>query len=201
MPFRTFAVLTIQSTTVPQPLVGSWITAGIGAPSNQPLTLTLGTASSAGNDATNIFQAGDDVLLIDPAGTRENARISSLTGNTVTLGYKHAQPTGNIVPVTELPHVSGAFGTGTFIIPALSIKGLFVAREDGATGTWQYIGNAYNMSATFRRIVKLANEASGVMPYNYSADASYFGDPISAGELWTLGLSVGDGYNVSYLLV
>ena len=50
MPFRSFGVFKLQSSTVPQPLVGSWITAGIGGPSNAPLTLTLGTAMNAGND-------------------------------------------------------------------------------------------------------------------------------------------------------
>lgn len=204
MAFRTFGVFKVQSTSVPQPLVGSWISAGISGASNAPITLTLGTALNAGNDAAQIFNAGDHALLIDPSGSNaEDVYISSVSGNTVTLGYKTGygagQPSGQGV-VTEKAHISGVFATGTFIIPNGQANNLFVACEDGNTGTWFYIGNAYNMTAVFRRIVKLAKTASGTMPFNYGATENFFGNPFAMSELWAFGTS-GDQYNVSFAIV
>ena len=203
MPFRSFGVFKLQSSTVPQPLVGSWITAGIGGPSNAPLTLTLGTAMNAGNDATQIFQAGDHALLVDPSGANaEDVYISATSGNTVTLNPKANLGTGvsGMSPVTEKTHVSGVFGTGTFIILNNQANNLFVSFEDGATGSWLYIGNAFNMTAVFRRIVKLAKVASGNMPFNYGATMNFFGNPFAMSELWVLG-TLNDLYNVSFAIV
>jgi hypothetical protein len=203
MAFRTFAVFKIQSNTVPQPMVGSWISAGIGGPSNAPITLTLGTATSAGNDATNIFKAGDHALLLDPSGANaEDVYISAVSGNTVSLGPKAQLGTGpgGLSPVTEFSHVSGAFGTGTFITPNGQANNLFVACEDGNTGTWLYIGNAFNMTATFRRIVKLAKTAAGVMPFNYGATENFFGAPFPMSELFVFG-TLNDLYNVSFAIL
>src|SRR5579864_1475270 len=134
MAFRTFAVFSIQTTNTPQPLCGSWVTAGLAGPSNAPITLTLGAATTSGNDATNIFAVGSHALLINPPGgalaaNAEDVYISAVLNNTVTLGPKASLGTGpgGMSPVTELAHVSGAFNTGSFIIPNFHANNLFVA--------------------------------------------------------------------------
>jgi hypothetical protein len=214
MAFRSFAVFTLASSTVAQPLVGSWITAGIGAPSKAPITLTLGTATvTTGSvcDATSIFGgpagqsiAGMNALIVDPAGgNAEDVLITSIGGttvNTVTLGYKKTGVGGGPGVVTENSHVSGAFGTGSFIIPNTTANNLLVTLEDGGTGNFLYIGNSYNMSATFRRIFKLPKVASLANPYYYSATENFFGNPFAMSELFVLGTS-GDQYNVSFAIV
>jgi hypothetical protein len=202
MAFRTFATFKIQGAT-PQPLVGSWVSAGLGNPVNSPIVLTLGTMTSAGNDAAQVFKAGDHALLVNVDGTNsEDVTVSAVLNNTLTLGYKTnlGTGTGGRSPVTEYVHASGVAGTGTWIIPQVQANNLFVDLEDGGTGAWLYIGNAYNMSATFRRIVKLAKTSSGAMPFNYGASESFFGNPFSSSELWTLG-TANDLYNVSFCVV
>lgn len=189
MAFRTFATMKLQSSSVAQPLVGSWITAGLTGPVAQPTVVTLGTACNAGNDATQLFYLTDEAWLInvDGSGT-ESVRISALFGNTLTIGLKNnglgaqGQGTGTINT-----HASGAFGTGTFIIPKTYVNNLLVAREDGQTGTWMYLGNAWNMTASYRRIFKLANVGSGSQPISYSASESYGGNPYDTSELWVFG--------------
>lgn len=199
MAFRTSAVLSVQSTTVAQPLLGSWITAGIGAPSNHPITLTLGTATSSGNDATNLFRPGDPVWLVNADGSgAEAVAISGVSGNTVTLGPQTTMDAiGGPNPVTRFAHASGAFGTGTFIALSWDANNVYVTYEDGATGAWLYLGNAYNMTATYRRIAKLAKVTGGTQPQSYSASMASPGNPFRVSEMWVLGTSVGDLYNVS----
>lgn len=200
MAFRTFVNFKALSTTVPQPLIGSYITAGIGAPSNVPITLTLGAVSSAGNDATNIFVKGEYAWLINPDGTGgEKAWISGVSGNTVTLGSQTQYAIGDsgLSPVTQRTHVSGAFGTGTFIALYYDFNNLFVEFEDGGTGTFLYLGNAYNMTAAYRRIAKLAKTSSGAMPSSYSVTQTSPGNPFQTSELWVLGTAANDLYNAN----
>lgn len=207
MALRSYATLHVQSTTVAQPLVGSWITAGIGAPSDVPLTLTLGTASqgSGPNDAEAIFSQGDPVWLLDP-GTLigEPAIITSVnTSNQVVLGPQNASPGGHNNPVTRLSHVSGAFGTGTWILLKQMVNNLFVQLEDGTGSTYVYIGNSPAMTATYRRVVKLAKVSSGQNPYNWSATENFGGNPFDISELWILGGANNslDGYTPSFCVV
>lgn len=197
MAFLTFSQFKIQSTTVAQPLLGSWITAGISAPSMQPITVSLGSVSNTTGigDANGIFTVGDDVMLVDPGGLNiEHARISGLGFNTVTLG---AMAVGATNPVTRKTHVSGAFGTGTFILPHKDVNNISVSFEDGATGSWLYVGNQWNMTATYRRISKLAKVASNAMPNVWTATENSPGNPFRTSELWTLGTSTNDLYNVT----
>jgi hypothetical protein len=185
MAFETAALMKLAG-AVPQPLIGSWITAGVGitTPSRQPLTLTLGNACSAGNDAAQLFGLGDPVLLIDPNGANgENCRISAVSGNTVTLGPQNDDQNW----VTRYPHVAGAFATGTFISLGIDVNNVYVQTEDGNTGAWFYIGSQYNFTAAFGRISKLAKVVAGVQPYSYSASENFFGAPFRASELWVLG--------------
>lgn len=207
MAFRTFAVFAIQTTNTPQPLCGSWVTAGLGNPSNAPITLTLGAATTSGNDATNIFAVGSHALLINPPGSAlganaEDVYIGAVSGNTVTLNPKASLGTqpGGLSPVTELAHTSGVFNTGTFIIPNFHANNMFVAREDGGTGVWMYIGNNPSMTATFRRIVKLNNVGANVMPFNYSATENFFGAPFAVSEIYVMGTAA-DQYNVSFCIL
>lgn len=200
MAFRTLPQMKLQSTTVAQPLAGSWISAGIGGPSNVPLTLTLGTASSATgyNDANAIFAAGDPVFLINPDGSGgENARIQSVSGNTVTLGCQNDSGGGFANPVTRNTHISGAYGTGTFIALAWDVNNIFVQFETVTASHLMYLGAQYNMSSTFKRIAILA--ATSAVPYaSYTATETSAGNPFRTSELWALGSNTGDIYNVSF---
>lgn len=184
MAFRTAALMKLAG-VVPQPYIGSWITAGaVTAPSKVPLSITLGTACSTGNDATQLFLPGDPVLLIDPAGTNgENCRIQSISANTVTLGPQNDDQNW----VIRNPHVAGAFGTGTFIALAIDVNNIYFQTEDGNTGNWFYLGNQFNFTAAFKRINKLAKVTALTQPYSYSASENYFGNPFRTSELWVLG--------------
>jgi hypothetical protein len=195
MAFRTFATMAAQSSTVPQPLVGSWITAGIGAASANPFIATLGVQTTVGNDATNIFKAGDRALLVDFDGTdTEDVVITAVLNNTVTIGVN--KDTG---VATRFGHASGAFGAGTFIIFHGLVNNFYLQMQDGSTGP-DYLGNAFNMTATFRRIVKMKGIASGAQPIDYSATMNFFGNPIDISELWLLG-TITDQYNVALEIV
>lgn len=192
MAFRTVALMHIQSTSVAQPLIGSFITAGLSGPVSQPVNVTLGTmvgSDSVPYDAEAIFRVGDPVWLVDPDGSDgEPARISGLPGgNQVTLGPQQGSPRGVVNPVTLNTHASGAFGTGTFILLHQMVNNIFVQLEDGTSGTWAYIGDAWNFTATYRRIAKLAKVASAAMPYNYNASETTGGNPFLTSELWILG--------------
>ena len=205
--FRTFSTFSLQSNTVPQPLCGSWITAGISTPSRSALTLTLGSATSSGNDATNIFGgsagqsiAGMNALIVDPSGANaEDVLITSVLNNTVTLGYKKTGVGGGAGVVTEYSHVSGAFGTGSFIIPNGTANNFVVVAEDGNTGNFLYIGNSYNMTATFRRIFKLPKTSTNGNPYYYFATGYAFGNSFPMSEIWVLGTS-GDLYTPFFVV-
>ena len=198
MAFRTGAVMKVQSTSVPQPFWGSWISAvvtgSLAGSNTSPVTLTLGTACNAGNDASQLFIPGDPVWLIDPTGVNgEACRISGISGNNITLGPQNDN--GNFV--TRNPHVAGAYGTGTFILLGIDVNNLFIQFEDGSTGQWLYLGNQYNFTAAFKRIVKLSKVTTNTMPFNFNATENFFGSPIRISELWALGTSVGDLYNIS----
>jgi hypothetical protein len=204
MAFRTFgSTFAVASTVIPQPLVGSWVTAGLDGPAKNPITLTLGTATSSGNDAANIFRPGDQAWLINAGGTNpEPVLISSVLNNTLILGQQNVGAVvGGINPVTIYQHASGGIGTGTFILLQMNFNNIYVTLEDGATGQWLYLGNAWNMTATSHRISKLAKVAANVMPYFYSASESSPANPFSSSELWTLGTTVADTYNVSLCVV
>ena len=198
--FRTANVFKIGATNTPQPLFGSWVTAGTGftAPSNTPLTLTLGTAQNAGNDAAQIFIPGEAAWLIDPNGANgEAVIIKSISGNTVTLGQQTlVNAAGQTGIVTANAHVTGALGTGTFIIPKQILNNFIVTFEDGGTGTFLYIGNSPAMTAILHRIFKLAKTASGVQPQYYAAGMFSPGNVFDASGLWVYG-TANDLYNVA----
>jgi hypothetical protein len=200
--------MALQSTSVAQPLVGSWITAGIGATAGVPITVTLGTATAGGGsttDANVLFTAGQEAWLIDPNGSHAESvivgSIPSGTGNTLVLAPKHCSVgDSGYAPVTQYPHVSGAFGTGTFIIPKFNVNSVFVQMADNGAGAYTYFGNSVLMTATYRCIIKLAKVATGVQPYFWSSTETSPGNAFDTSELWVLGgtgLS-GDGYIPSF---
>lgn len=202
----------VQSTTVAQPLVGSWVTAGLSNPSDSALTLTLGTASASGNDATNIFGGASyamsirQAVLVDPAGgNREVVNISAVSGNTITLGVQttHELQSGRTRdnPVTRFSHVSGAFGTGTFIIPFLEVNNILVFFEDGATGQWLYLGNSLAMTALSHSFAKIAKVASGVQPISYTMTNNSPSNSFDTDEFMVLGTTVGDTYRAAFSIV
>jgi hypothetical protein len=209
MAFRSVGLMRIRSTTIAQPLIGSWITAGIGGPTNIPTTVTLGDAAAASGftDAQLIFRTGDPVWLIDPNGKNaEPAVISSVANavtNQITLGVQQSSGAGKDNPVTINPHVSGILGTGTFILLKANVNNVYVQMEDNTGGTFSYIGDYFGMTASYRRIVKLAKVNTGVQPQSWSATESFGGNPFDSSELWILGGSgnSNDGYTPSLMLV
>lgn len=205
MAFRSFATLRLQSSTVAQPLLGSFITAGIGAPASQPITLTLGTIAASATDAEALFGAGDPVWLVNPDGTgAEPARISNvLSSNQVVLGPQNTSGGGIFNPVTLQTHVSGVFGVGTWILLKQQVNNLFVQMEDGGGGTYSYIGTSIAMTALYRRLAKLPKVSAGQNPYTWSATENFGGNPFDTSELWILGGAGNslDGYTPSYCIV
>ena len=198
--------MAVAATNTPQPMFGSWVTAvspatGFAGPSGVPLTLTLGTAAASGNDASQIFTAGEPAWLIDPNGANgEEVRIASVSGNTVTLGPKTITTSkGYTYPFTENAHAVGVIGTGSLIFPKQMVNNFLVDLEDGGTGTFLYLGNAYNMTATFRRFYKVGKVASGAQPYFFNAAEYSPGNPIDISEIWVYG-TAGDEYSVSLML-
>lgn len=206
MAFRTAAVFKIATTNQPQPLFGSWVTAvspasGFKQAAGAPLTLTLGTACNAGNDAAQIFTNGEAAWLLNPDGTNgEEVRIASVSGNTVVLGPKtNVTPGGQQNLFTEYSHTVGAIGTGSLLFPKQMVNNFLVDLEDGGAGTFLYLGNQYNMTAVFRRFYKLAKTASGIQPQFFNAAEFSPGNPIDISEVWAYGTS-GDTYNVSIMI-
>lgn len=201
----TFPRFEIMGVSAPQPLIGSFITAGIGSPVNGiPTTITLGNLSeSSGQNDTQIFTPGSWAVLIDPNGANVEEVIVQkiITGavvNQLVLGPKTSVTPGGIGnPVTENPHVSGVFGVGTWILPKLDYNSILVQPEDGNAANFLFIGNTFNFTATYKRIIKLAKVASGSQPNVWTNTCSSPGNPLISSELWILGATIGDAYTVS----
>lgn len=197
------STLAFGATNQPQPLLGSWITAGAGitAPAGAPITLTLGTASVSGNDAANIFTNGEPALLLDPNGKNmETVLIQSVLNNTVTLGRStDMSAAGGNNPVTRYAHVAGAIGTGTWIMPKQMANNFLVTFEDGGSGTFMYIGCSWAMTATAFRVFKLAKTSSGVQPQYYSSAMFTGGNPMDMSEIFVYGTAA-DAWCVSVVV-
>lgn len=200
MAYLTYATMKIQSATVAQPLVGSWVTAGAGftAPCGVPITLTLGTQSKTGNDAAQLFTPGP-AWLIDPNGANAEAVwIQKILNNTVTLGPQSLVcSAGQTSIVTAHSHVAGAFGTGTFILPKVMVNNVFFQPLDGDTGPL-YLGNQYNFTADFRCIVEVAAVAASTQPIAYNSSESSPGNPFDTSELWVRSAAANDYYRVCF---
>lgn len=191
MGFRVTPLLKLVSTSVNQPAFGSWVTAGLGllAPSDVPIVLTLGTAAVAGNDADQMFIAGEEAWLVDPNGTHgEAVKIRSVLNNTVTLGPQtNVTPGGRSNPVTLNAHPVGAVGTGAYLIPKQMSNNILVWYEDGGAGPWLYVGKTPNFTANVNRIFKLAFTTTGVPPAFWNAGMFSPGNPIDLSELFVRG--------------
>lgn len=208
MAFRTAGLFAIKTTNVAQPLFGSWVTAvspaaGFAKAASAPLVLTLGTAQSAGNDASQIFTAGEEAWLVDPSGSNpggvngEAVRIASILNNTVTLGPKTTTVSSGLAyPFTENPHVAGVVGTGSYLIPKQMLNNFLVQYEDASTGPFLYLGNRQGMTAILYRFYKMAAVASGIQPYFFTASMTSPGNPYDLSEVYVYG-TAGDLYNVS----
>jgi hypothetical protein len=205
MSMLTFPRFAVQSTTVAQPMIGSFITAGIGAPAGQLLTLTLGNlCAGSGVSDSQLFIPGQEALLIDPGGINaETVRVKSIVAganvNQIVIGPKtNVMASGRANPVTENPHVSGVFGTGTWILLHVQFNSIFLQPEDGGAGAFLYFGNSIFMTPTYKRAVKLASVASGSQPNSFSSTQSSPGDPFTSSEWWALGGS--GNSNDSYMV-
>lgn len=205
MAYRTSGVFKIASSSYPQPMFGSWITAcsptgGIVSPAGAAVTLTLGSAQNSGNDAAQIFVAGEDVWLINPDGSgAEQCHTQAISGNTLTLGEKHATNLSGRQPVTEYAHAVGAIGTGTLIFPKQMLNSYLIDLEDGGSGTFLYLGNRYNMTGVLWRYYKLAKTTSGAQPQFYNPTMYSPGNPFDLSELWVYG-TASDLYNVTLFI-
>ena len=208
MSFRTAGVFKVASSDVAQPLFGSWVTAvspatGFAQPSGAPLVLTLGTAQNSGNDASQIFTKGEEAWLVDPSNSNagglhgESVRIASISGNTVTLGPKTTTvSTGQSYPFTEQPHVAGALGTGSYLIPK-QLANSFTVQYESGTGPYLYIGNRQLMTGALYRIYELAAVAANAQPNFYTAPVNSPGNSYDISELYVYGFTAGDLYTVS----
>jgi hypothetical protein len=209
MAFKTLPRMQVQSTSVPQPAFGSWIASYGGsssatiAPASSPITLTLGTATAASGiqDANGIFAPGP-AWIINADGTgAEPVLIQSVSGNTVTLGPQTTSSfVGGINPVTTQTHKSGSIGTGSFLMLKLTVNDLTIMFEDGATGNFLYIGNAWNMAANLFRISKLAKVAANAQPYTWTATETSPGMPFDTSEIWILGTNTADYFVASAMM-
>jgi hypothetical protein len=212
MAYRTSGVFVLGSSTIPQPLFGSWVTAvspanGFATGSGAPLTLTLGTAQNAGHDAIQIFQQGEQAWLVDPSSSNKGgvhgevvtiaSIVSPTSNNQVVLGPKTNVSSGGISNMfTENPHVAGAIGTGSWLIPKQLINNFLVQYEDNGAGPFLYLGNSMNMTAVLYRFFKMASVSLNSQPAFYDASMTSPGNPYDVSELWVLGTS-GDLYDVS----
>lgn len=190
----------IKATNTPQPAFGSWVTAGAGlnAPSDVPIILTLGDASDvADNDATQLFKAGEEAWLVNPDNTHgEPVKIMSIAGNTVTLGPQTTVTPTRSNPVTLFAHPVGPVGTGAYLIPKQLSNNVLVWYEDGGTGPWLYIGKTPDFTSTINRLFKLAFTTTGTPPAFWNAGLFSPGDPIDLSELYVSGL-IGDHFFTS----
>ena len=201
MAFRPSPLLTLRSAGV-QPAFGSWVTAvsptpGFAQAAYAPLTLTLGNAASSGNDASQMFKAGEDAWLINVDGSgAEQVRIAKVTNNTVILGPKTGiSTTGRTNPFTEFAHAAGAIGTGTFILPKQMTNNVLVTYQDGSAGPWLYIGSSplFTVAPNYLVIYKIAFAIAGTQPPYWNAGLFSPGNPIDSSELFVLG-TTGDQY-------
>jgi len=195
------STFTLASTSQPQPLLGSWITAGaITTPTGVPTVVTLGNAFTAGTNDAAMFVQGEPALLVDPNGANmETVRIASvnIAGNTVTLGNSSEHTAvGGPNPVTRKSHVAGVIGTGTWIMPKQMANNFLVMYEDGGTGTFMYIGCSWKMTATAYRVFKMGKTTTGTPPYYYNSAMFSPGNPFDLSEVFIFGTS-GDIYSVS----
>ena len=206
MAMLTFPRFQVKSTTVAQPMVGSFITAGIGAAADRPITLTLGNlCAGSGFSDSQVFIPGGEALLIDPGSLNvETVKVQSIVAganvNQIVLGPKtNVMAGGRTNPVTELAHVSGAIGTGTWILLHVQFNSIFLQPEDGGAGTFMYFGSSIFMTPTYKRAVKLASVSTGSQPNSFSSTQSSPGDPFISSEWWALGGAgnSNDGYMVT----
>lgn len=175
----------------PQPAYGSWITAGAGlaAPADVPIVITLGTACNAGNDAAQLFSKGEEAWIIDPNGLNgEAVRIMDILNNTLTLGPQTTMtPDGRVNPVTLKSHPVGAINVGAFILPKQMANNVLIMYEDGGAGPLLYIGRSPTFTAAVNRIYKLTSVALNSAPTFWNAGMFSPGNPFDLSELFVLG--------------
>jgi hypothetical protein len=209
MAYRTAGTFAIKTSNTVQPLFGSWVTGvspagGFTGPSMAPLTLTLGTAQNAGNDAAQIFLPGEPAWLVDPSVSKfggvhgEEVRIASISANTLVLGPKTlTNSRGQTALFTENAHATGALGTGSYLIPKQMVNNFLVQYEDGGTGPFLYLGNTMLMTGVLYRFYKLATAGTNTQPGCYDASMTSPGNPYDLSELWVYCANATDKYNVS----
>jgi hypothetical protein len=191
--FRPTPLLALRGSDIPQPAFGSWITASTGTitqPAGAPITFTLGNACVSGNDAALMFKAGEPAWLVDPNGANgEEVRIASVLNNTVTLGPKTITNAKTTNPFTENPHVAGALGTGTYILPKQETNNVLIVYEDGSAGPWLYIGSGplFTVATPQLIIYKIGFATTGTQPPYWNAGQFSPGNPIESSELFVAG--------------
>jgi hypothetical protein len=127
----------------------------------------------------------------------ETVLIKTVANNTVTLGYStDTTAQGGANPVTRYPHVAGAIGTGTWIMPKQMANNFLVMYEDGGTGAFMYIGCSWKMTATAYRVFKLSKVSANVQPQYYSSALFSPGNGFDASEWFVFG-TAGDQWNLS----
>jgi hypothetical protein len=149
-----------------------------------------------------MFIAGEQAVLWDPNGSHfETVLIASVNAaaNQVTLGPTTITTAAGVAnPFTQFPHVAGAIGTGTYILPRLDVNNPLIVFEDGGTGPWLYIGRGPQFTSTYQRIYKLAVTTTGVQPYYWNAGMYSPGNPFAPFELFVSGTAT-DKYTACWV--
>jgi hypothetical protein len=181
---RTFKKFTINTTSTPQPLVGSYLTAGASPSAPDPQGETISTLTVAD---TSMFLQGDYALLLSATYTnKEFVRVQKIVSST-----------SMIIRGSVLVRTGGAFGTGDFISLAIPVNGVFVQATPG-NNALLYVGTlGMTVTGEVNVIASLQNFAAGTQPINYSDSRYYTADPMGASDLWIAGTS-GDGYLPSF---
>jgi len=181
---RTFKAFSINTGGTPQPLVGSYLTAGAIPAAADPQGETLSTLTVAD---TSMFLQGDYALL----------QSATYTNKELVRVQKIVSGTSMVIRGSILTRVGGAFGTGDFISLAIPVNGVFVQSVPGDAGLL-YIGTVGMTKAGLVKVIAtLQNFAAGTQPVYYNDSRYYTSDPMNASDLWIDG-TTSDTYLPSF---
>jgi len=183
---RTSKKFTIQAGGTPQPLVGTWITAGISPP----------TPDSAGNTLTNIA-VNDSSMFKDKHG--DYAYIVSAALTLPERVLVQSVPDGTHITVRNLQNTrtGGAFGAGDFVSLSLAVNSCYVQCTP-ANAAILYIGSQGIVKATYVNVIAILQPSgAAIQPFEFS-DTRYYGpNPSASSDFWIDG-TTGDGYLPSF---
>jgi hypothetical protein len=189
---RAFKYFTIHTTSTPQPLVGTYLTASsvlpgptLGTIQNSDTFVTLTVADSS------MFQPKDPFVIQTPTGTNmEQGQVQTIVSGT------SIQVKGLL-----LAHTGGAFGTGEFVSLASTMNSVHVQSLDGNTGDLYIgIGPAFVVSTGVGMIAKMVFVAAGTQPIEFDSTRGGLANVDSLGQLFITGTAA-DSYLPSFGII